>query len=142
MTLAKGLMDDLPEHQEASEEIREVREADLASLDVLPICVYLISYRGYPRFIWANKQCLKVLDKTLEELLASVCSSLTNPSLPAAGRAPFANSGKHLSTGSLSFCPPGPGGCAPTHQRTDDVAGLSFHCDHLVPPALPPLDNG
>ena len=108
MASANGLMADGPQHQKALEDVREVRELDLASLDVLPVCVYFISYRGCPRYIWANKQCLMVLDKTLEQLVATVRSSSTNPSSPAAGRAPFPNSGKLLCLPTLCrFVPKG-----------------------------------
>lgn len=100
MTSGNGLMDVLPQHQKLHG-FREVREADLASFDVLPVCVYFISYRGCPRYIWANKQCLLVLDKTLEQLVETVLPSSTPLNLTAASCAPFRVIGENLHAGYL-----------------------------------------
>mmetsp|Transcript_7614 Transcript_7614/g.14984 ORF Transcript_7614/g.14984 Transcript_7614/m.14984 type:complete len:710 (-) Transcript_7614:20-2149(-) len=46
-------------------DVREVHVDHLESLNVLPVCVYIVTYRGVPRNVWANAQCLQILDVTL-----------------------------------------------------------------------------
>lgn len=51
---------------------REVRESDLSSLNVLPVCVCFIAYKDVPRHLWANTQSLLVQDITLEAFMTTV----------------------------------------------------------------------
>ena len=59
-----------------------IREEKLAALDVVPLCIKIVSYGQPPKNIWANRTYLQLTGSSLESFRAQVQFSLLHQCLP------------------------------------------------------------
>ncbi len=56
---------------------QQIMEDKLAALDVVPLCIKIVSYAQPPKHIWANRTYLQLAGQTLGAFRAQVRSTCT-----------------------------------------------------------------